>query len=85
MSPKVSMAIAKVLFYGLAGTSLVPIMRYAVTCSTFQVTTIFHAEHPLLEFPSIIYFLDIFKIAIISFWANLLLNIAQAWSDAFSC
>ena len=80
------MVVARMLVYGLTGSSLIKILRYENLMLYISiVTTIFHAECPLLEFPSIIYFLDIFETAIFSFWAYLFLNIVQSWSDHLPC
>lgn len=86
MIPKVSMVVDRMLVCGLTGSSFVPIMRYANFLLYFStVVIIFHAEHPLLEFPSVIYFLDIFETAIFSFWANLFLTIVWTCSDPLFC
>ena len=77
MHPRVSMAVARMLL-SITGSFLGPIMRYTDVLLHFSmIITIFHAEHLLLEFISIIYLLDIFKTAIISFWNSLFLNIVQ--------
>ena len=62
------MLVARMLVYGLTGSSLVKILRYENLMLYLSiVTTTFHAECPLLEFPSIVYFLDIFETDIFSF------------------
>lgn len=77
MSSKVSMELTRMLFDGSTGSSLVLVMRYADSLLySSTVITIFHVEHSLLEFQSIFYYVDILKTTIIiSFWANLFLNL----------
>ena len=67
-STKLIIVVARMLVYGLTGSSLVKILRYENFMLYLSiVTTIVHAECPLLEFLSIIYFLDIFETAIFPF------------------
>lgn len=79
MSSRVSMELRRMLFDGSTGSSLVLVMRYADSLLySLTVIIVFHVEHSLLEFPSIFYYADILKTTIIiSFWANLFLNIVH--------